>query len=92
MESTPRVFGEHDRPDIGYPIEWTYKVVGSSEDRLRVAIASVVGPAEHTIRPSRTSRTGKYVSLELLVTVGGEAQRLAIGQALHEHVEVTFVL
>ena len=92
VEDTPQDTGTPDKPDIDYPVEWTYKVVGPDEERLRAAIAEAVGSAEHTIRPSRTSSSGKYVSLELVVTVTDEQQRLAIGQALHDHVDVKFVL
>ena len=87
-----RIFGEDDKLDIDYPVSWPYKVVGSSEERVREAIAGIVGALEHTVEPSNKSRTGKYVSLELVVTVADEGQRLGIGQALHEHVDVKFVL
>jgi len=79
-------------PNIDYPVEWTYKVVGPDEDDVRAAIAEAVGSAEHSIRPSRRSRSGRFVSLELRVVVDGERQRLAIGQALHGHAAVKFVL
>ncbi len=86
------VFGAHDRPDIDYPVSWPYKVVGSDEARLGGAIAHAVGALEHTVRHSNKSRTGKYISLELVVVVENEAQRLNIGQALYEHADVKFVL
>ena len=92
MSNSPRIFGERDRPEIEYPTDWTFKVVGPDEGRLRNAIGGVVGSMDHTLTLSRRSRGGKYVSLELVVTVGGEAQRLAIGQVLHEHEDVKFVL
>ena len=87
-----RIFGEDDKLDIDYPVSWSYKVVGGSEERVRAAITGVVGALEHTVAPSNKSRTGKYVSLELVVVVTHETERLGIGQALHEHVDVKFVL
>jgi putative lipoic acid-binding regulatory protein len=86
------VFGDQDRPEIDYPVEWTYKVVGRDEERLRAAIVGAVGGAEHTIRSSNRSSAGKYLSLELVVRVESEERRLAIGNALHVHADVKFVL
>ena len=36
-----------DRPEITYPVRWTYKVIGSDEARLRTAIGAIVGEVEH---------------------------------------------
>jgi hypothetical protein len=87
-----QVFDGDDKPDIDYPVSWSYKVVGSDEERVRVAIVGIVGALEHTLEPSNKSRTGKYVSLALVVVVSDEAQRLRIGQELHLHADVKFVL
>ncbi len=92
MNNELRIFGEQDRPEIDYPCRWSYKVVGESEDRLRVAVGGVVGKTDHTLELSNTSRTGKYVSLALDVLVRDEEQRRGIGQALHEHEDVRLVL
>ncbi len=84
-----RFFGD-ELPAIDYPCEWTWKIVGRDEVRLRAAVARAL-PGEYTLRPSNVSRTGKYLSLELVATVHDDAERRGIGQALYDHADVLFV-
>ena len=63
------------RLEIRYPVRWTYKVIGSDEDRLRDAIGAVVGETEHTISYSHASSGGRYISLTAEVVVESEDQR-----------------
>lgn len=80
------------RPEIDYPTVWSYQVIGSDEVRVRGAVAGVVLEREHTLRLTKKSSTGKYVSLLLEVRVGDEAERLAIFEALAAHADVRIVL
>jgi len=85
-----KLFGQDDRPEIDYPCDWEWTLVGRDEASLRDAVALVLA-GDYTLRVSRTSRTGKYVSLQLSARVGDEAERLAIGRTLHGHRDVLFV-
>ena len=78
--------------ELTFPCTWSYKVFGQDEHRMRVAIGAAVGELEHTVELSNRSRTGKYVSIEVDVTVQANEQRLAIFTALHEHDDVLYVL
>lgn len=80
-------------PAIDYPCAWTWKVVGRDEERLRAAVAAAATGlrGEYTLTPSRVSRTGKYLSLELVATVHDDEERRGIGQALYDHADVLFV-
>ena len=80
------------KPEIDYPCEWEYKVIGADAEAIRAVIAAVVGEAEHTLDLSRASRTGKYVSLQLAVAVRDEEHRLGIYHALTAHHAVKIVL
>jgi hypothetical protein len=80
------------RPDIEYPCQWGYRIIGEREDAIRDAVATIVGETEHMLERSNTSRTGRYCSLRLVLTVRDEAQRNAIFQALNEHDAVRLVL
>lgn len=80
------------RPEIDYPATWSYQVIGSDEALVREAVASVVLEREHSLRLTNTSRTGKYISLRLELTVVDEADRLAIFEALAAHAHVRIVL
>ena len=77
---------------MSYPCVWTYKVFGRDEETMRRAIAVVVGKLAHHVEASNRSRTGKYVSLGVDVTVQTNEERLAIFRALHHHAEIMYVL
>lgn len=83
---------EESVPVLEYPRLWEYRVIGQSAERLREIIAQVLGEQEHTIEPGNTSRGGKYVSLNVAVTVRDEAHRNEIFQGLRGHAEVKLVL
>ena len=80
------------RPEIDYPTTWSYQVIGSDEALVRAAVASVVLEREHSLRLTNTSRTGKYISLRLELTVADEDDRLAVFEALAAHAHVRIVL
>ena len=80
------------RLDLEYPCAWQYRVIGPDATRLRAALESVAGDEPHEIREGNSSRSGRYVSLELAITVRDEAHRLGLLAALNEHDDVKFVL
>lgn len=86
-----KAFSEHDHPHIDYPGPWEYTIFGVSEERMRAAVAGVVDGLEHTLSPSRRSRTGKFVSMHLEVIVADDPQRLRIGEELAAHADIGFV-
>ena len=81
-----------ERPKIEYPADWTYQVIGAHEERLRQAVREVAGGRPHVLELSKTSRTGKYVSLKVEVRVRDERERLDVFEALAAHSEVRIVL
>ena len=80
------------RPEIAYPCEWEYTVIGLHADAMRKAIAAAAAGLEHAVEPSKTSRTGKYCSLRLEVTVGDQTERDRVFRALVDHEDVTMVI
>jgi len=81
-----------EKPQIHYPCNWVYKVIGADADGLREAVAEVMGGQAHTVTPSNTSRTGKYSSMRLEVVVHDEERRVGIYAALDAHDCVKIVL
>ena len=79
-------------PKIDYPCKWSYKLVGSDEKAVRLAIAEVVEHRDHDIELSRSSRTGKYVSLKVEVLVGDHDERRGLANGFNAHPAVKFVL
>ncbi len=76
--------------ELNYPCRWTYKVIGSIKEDLRQAVKDVVGDLDHTF--SNNSKTGRYLSLKLELTVRDEAQRVGIYRALSRHRAIKIVL
>ena len=80
------------KPNIEYPTPWTYRIVGLSEEAVRTHVSELVGEAEHELVHSNASKTGKYVSLALTLTVVDEAYRLTLYQDLVAHEMIKMVL
>lgn len=79
-------------PEITYPCRWGYRVIGTSREAVRAAIDEVVGDHDHTVEPSHTSASGRYVSYRLEVLVVDEAHRVRIYEALREPACIKIVL
>ncbi len=82
---------ENEEPSIDYPCEWVYKVIGSDKESIHGATASIMQDCAYQINDSNTSKTGKYLSFNVTVTVGDEACRNKIYQAFKEHNDIKFV-
>jgi len=80
------------KPQVSYPCEWEFKVIGRDEPALRRAIGQIVGDRAHHLDVSNRSAGGKYSSLRLAVCVEDEAERNAIFGALSQHKDVTTLL
>ncbi|MDF1838705.1 MAG: DUF493 domain-containing protein [Planctomycetota bacterium] len=80
-----------DKPEIEYPCEWDYRVIGFTEELLRAAVAELVSD-EHRLVPGKESKQGKYISLCLTVQVVDESHRHALFASLKAHGDILFVL
>ena len=80
------------KPEIAYPCPWEYRIIGTSDELIRAAVAEVVGDVAHTLRAARVSRSGRFVSFSLELVVRDEAHRLTIYEALCEHGHIKIVL
>ena len=82
----------NDKPQIDYPMHWSYRVVGSDEGQIRAHVEHCLVNREHELTLARHSSAGRYVSLHLSVVVRNEADRLDIHQRIGRHVAVRLVL
>lgn len=80
------------KPEINYPCQWQYILIGSDETAMRETVTEVVGDQEHTLALSKNSATGKYCSLALALTVHHEAHRLETYHALLKHASIKMIL
>jgi len=78
--------------EIEYPCEWKYKVIGEECEKIESAVKSVMGGREHTCRPSRVSRKGRYHSYEVKTLVHNEDDRTEIFRQLKQHNDLKMVL
>ena len=76
---------------IKYPCQWLYKVIGSDQGQLRLAVAEIIRH-ECDISFSNRSSKGKYLCLNLELTVQSEEERNSIYTALKEHPSIKIVL
>ncbi len=82
---------DNEESGIDYPCEWIYKVIGSDKESVHNAIESIIQDSEFQINISNTSKTGKYISFDIKVTVGDEAYRNKIYHAFKRHEDIKFV-
>ncbi len=75
-----------------YPCRWEYKVIGSNEELMRRAINDVITTREYTVYLSNRSTKGKYLSLNVNVTVSDEMDRIAIYRKLQRQPDIKMVL
>lgn len=78
--------------ELTYPLNWTYKLIGSEKEALQKAIHDVIVEREHDLTHSNSSKTGKYVSLNLKLLVHNEDDRKFIFEALKAHQNIKMVL
>jgi putative lipoic acid-binding regulatory protein len=81
-----------EKLELEYPCNWCYKVVGEEREKLETAIREVVLEREHSVSHSNTSRSGKYISLNLELLVHNEEDRQFIYEALKAHQNIRMVL
>ncbi len=86
----------NQKPQIQYPCDWGFKVIGMREESVRDAIMECMeGCLEDRrfeVGGSRQSGGGKYVSVSLMVRVESEEERNTLFQALADHEEIRIVI
>ncbi|XCN74165.1 MAG: DUF493 domain-containing protein [Candidatus Electrothrix aestuarii] len=91
-EKIPQQALEGCKPEIDYPCVWQYKVIGMEQKAVQAALSEQLGDAPYSLSESRTSRKGKYISLNLELTVHNEEQRLQLYSSLTAHPSIKLVL
>jgi uncharacterized protein len=86
------ILDSNNRPEITYPCEWSYKIIGNNIDKILEAIENAVSGLKYDVTPSNISKNGNYYSLNLTLTVPNEVIRDLIYQKLDscESVKIVF--
>ena len=79
-------------PEIHYPCDWGFRIIGTHEKLIRQLVADVAGEHKHSLEPSNTSAGGNYISMKLTVEVRDEEHRNEIHQRLTADEAVKMVL
>lgn len=79
------------RPEILYPCTWSYRLIGESEEAIKLAVFEVIHK-DYTLAPSHQSRSGKYQSFNVETTVENEAERDRIFLSFRDHPAIKMVL
>ena len=82
----------HRKPDIDYPCQWEYKVIGTDREQLEQIIKHACNPVIPEIVLSNVSSSGKYYSLNATLIVDSEEMRNAIFELLQKHPSVKMVI
>ena len=80
------------KPNIIYPCDWHYKVIGKDVDEMIKAIELITEGMDYEISPSNVSGKGNYFSLNLKVFVTSEVIRDIIFAKLKSNEFVKMVL
>jgi uncharacterized protein len=83
---------EENKPEIEYPCNWEYKVIGNDVDKLLTAVENAAGGLNYSVKPSNVSRNNKYFSINVIVEVPNEVTRDIIYKSLVKSENVKMVL
>jgi len=80
------------KPNIEYPCNWHYKVIGTDVDEMIKVIDQIAEGMDYKISSSNISSKGNYFSINLTVFVTSEVIRDIIFAKLKENKFVKMVL
>ena len=81
-----------ERPEINYPCEWGYKIIGASENLLEACVFEIIGSRNYKTGKGRSSSKGKFYALTVTCEVATEEDRNAIFKSFQDHDAVKMVI
>lgn len=79
-------------PKIDYPSYWEYKVIIEKNKDIKRIVQEVFKGKEHTLKESKSSKEGKYLSYNIQTLVANEDERKIYFDLLKSHKMIKFVL
>jgi putative lipoic acid-binding regulatory protein len=76
------ISGGQQGPKIEYPCRWQYKIIAESRTEIRRVVERLVPERPLLLTDSHVSSGGRYVSMNLEVTVHGDGERLELYRLL----------
>jgi len=81
-----------ERPDIEYPTNWGFKLIGRDKEALLACIKEAMGEKEHLCSLGNTSKTGKFTTYNASCSVESEEERNKIFKYFETHDDVEMVM
>lgn len=81
-----------EKAHVEYPCWWTYAIIGSDEEDLRMAAGDVAKGMKHKVEFSKLSEKKRYASLHVEIWVGSEDERNRLFQAFQSDARVKIVI
>ena len=81
-----------EKPEIEYPTQWGFKIIGRDKDALLACIKEIMGDKEHLCSLGNTSKTGKFTTYNASCVVDSQEERDRIFKYFQEHKEVQMVI
>lgn len=80
------------RPKIDYPCRWQYTIIGENRSDICQAVHHHVKEEPLQLTDSNVSRSGRYISMNLEVTVHSEEERRELYTLLAAYPTIKVVL
>ena len=80
------------KPDITYPTQWGFKLIGKDKEKLLSCIKEIMQEKEHLCSLGNASSTGKFHSYNASCSVESEEERNKIFKFFEEHNDVNMVI
>jgi len=80
------------RPEIEYPCDWSYKLIGTDKEALQTCVFDTVGERPYTTKEGNSSSKGKFHTLNMTCKVESEKDRNDIFKAFSDHDDVKMVI
>ena len=81
-----------EKPDISYPTDWGFKLIGKDRDELAKCIKEIMGTKEHKCHFGNASKGGKFHSYNASCVVDSEEERNRIFKEFEKHTAVKMVI
>lgn len=79
------------RPQIDYPCEWEYRVIGENEDKIKEIVKNTIKKS-YSIEIKNKSSKGKFTSFHVKTIVNDEKERNDIYSKLSGYGEIKMVI
>ena len=81
-----------EKPNIEYPCEWGYKIIGTDNNKLEAVIFEVMGSRSYKTKGRNSSSKGKFHALSTACQVESQEDRDTLFKAFQDHKDVKMVI